>query len=695
MPFTGVPGNSQFYPGEQSPGFVNLAGVPQTFDPSTAVTYQVISTRAQDVTPPRRYRTLASEVFIALPEFQQLQQVNLVGQGFNRRNMGIVTITGVPQPLSIFVKGTDRSASLLVETAEISKQLGTTGTLNVRFTMLTTDSFRPSFGDSIVLSEFGKRRFAGYIDEIDFTVYPGTNRLDYLCKCSGWESILQRRIITGVFPAARYPSLFVMVTALNVMLAENLTLDTTTVDATLALTDDYTFDYIKFSDAFNQLALATDTVWWVDNYQRIHFQKPVNMQASSYAIADNNGKQIDSITVTQSLANYRNRQYVKASTNILSQSVTLTESHTFTGVRHPDPVNGPLGIDIVCLTSYPLASQPQSVKENNVEITGTPRFFELKFDGTVTAYPPAGEDGYYWMQNSFGIFHWPPSQNPTPGTTLSVTYTGTSAYQGNVVVYSDAAEIANLAAKTGGTGIFEEIEQYQGTGTYQQLIDLAKGIEVATAPVPTQFVANTIEQIEDIGYLVSVNLAKYGINETLAIQQIRAKSFGANMGKGTTFQSMLTLVSQKTLGDWRSWFERLLAKIQAQSSIGPNEIATFTLAADVPGTLSTGLAVGAFGSAYAVTSPAGQIVSVSLCFLTAADANIVINIFVNGVSIFPGGNLPTYAPADTGNTRFFNAFVKVPFNVVQGDQITLSVVGCGNVNPGKNGTVSVTMVRKS
>ena len=679
-------------------GDANVAPV-GPFDPST-IAWNVVYSDVR-VFRRRRFATLESWVGITFPGQIPSQQINLINQGFNRRNFGTLTITGIPQPLSIFIKNVDRSANLLVETADISKQLGTTGTANVRFTMLSTDSFRPSFGDAVVLTEYGKRRFAGYIDEIDFTVYPGTTRLDYLCKCSGWESILQRRLMTGgTYTAALFPTLLTMVQRINAfnLAGENFAVDSGSIDSTITLssTDDYSsaWMYRKVSDAFNDLALATNTVWWVDNYQKIHFAKPSGMTASSFAIADNNGKQIDSITVTQSLANYRNKQYVKATSNILSQTVTITDSHTFTGVRHPDPVNGPLGIDVVCITTYPFSSQPTSVKENGIEITGTDRFFELKFDGTPTTFPSGGE-GWYWMMNSYGVWHWPTSANPTVGTTLDVSYTGVSTFSGNVVVFADASEITAMAARTGGTGVFEEVEQYQGAGTYQQLLDLATGIEKATAPVPTLFTGTTIEQIEDIGFTVGVNLATYGINETLVIQQIQAKSLAMDLGKGTTFRSTLTLVSQKTLGDWRSWYERLLAKLQAIAAIGPLEIAEWPLATDIPGTPSVGLQVGTFGSPHTVQTGLGQIVSASVTGLDAPDAAVTIDIVLaaTGKSIFASPMV--YNPADSPGAKFYNTFNPQPYNVKQGDGLILKVLTVGTVNPGKNFTVQVIILRKS
>lgn len=642
---------------------------------------------------PWRYRTQESAVYISFPSFIPLLGVNLIGRGFNRRNFGLITITGITQPLSVFIRAKDRSAYLLVQTAQFNKQLQTTCTCEFHVSMDATDSFRPSFGDSIVIMEYGVRRFSGFIDELyNWTVYPGTTRLDFDCKGVGWESLLQRRIIVGTYPA---DSLFNIVQKINmfVLAGENLTVDTGSIDPTLLVPDDMSFDYIKVSDAFNQLALETDTVWWVDNYQKIHFAKPSSMAASAFSITDN-GKQVDTLQVTQSLANYRNKQYVRATQNILNQFVNVVDSHTFTGVRHPDPINGPLGIDVVCPTTYPLTSQPASVKENGIEITGTPRFFELKFDGTPTQFPPSGMDGWYWFVGGFGIWHWPTYQNPAVGTTLVVTYTGVSTYQSNVVVYADPTEIANLAAKTGGTGIFEEIENYNGAATYEQMLDLAKGIEQSTAPVPTQFVANTIEQIEDIGYSVLVNLATYGINQTLFIQQIQATSLGTDMGKGTTFRSTVTLVSAKTLGDWRSWFERLMAKIQANSSIGPNEIPTWNLATDTPGNLSSGLTVGNFGSPYSVTSGQGQILVVQIVGATAADSPVTIDIQVNGNSIF-GGHPAVYNPADTGTMKLYGAFLPQPYNVKQGDLITLSVLTAGVINPGRNFTVQVVIARKN
>ena len=644
-------------------------------DPATKPWYVVQA--ALPLPPhPRARRTLES--LALFPPFfgphPVSPQISLQNQGINHRKIGTISVTGGSQGIFVFITGVNQSGTFAALTAKMTRQIGTTGTASIVFNV-PSGGFQPQLGAIVTLIENNKTLFSGIIMRRRRTVYAATTMSKYTIDCADWNGILQRHLIASDFSADTLYNITSRMFQTPSINDDHII--PSSVDQTISTGDSFSFSYIKMSDALTQLALSTNTIWWVDNTRALHMILPANAVASAYSVAENSLQvDIDSITVDDNLDNYRNVQYVRTSQEILTELVTLTESHTFTGAAG----------DIVCPTTYPLTTAPSSVKENGVELVGTNRFFQLKTDGTTTNYPPT--DGYYWAVGFYGIWHWPSQTAPINGTVLSVTYTGASTYTGNVVAYLDTAQIVAQQGVSGGSGRFEEIEDYSGSITYTQALALATGIEKATAPPPSVVTLSTIEQVEDIGYAVTVNLPRWGINGTYVIQQIDRIDSGADLGKGTRFRTTLQLVSAKTLGNFTQYFERLLARLNKSTVSAPTEKPTWGLAFDTPGTVSAGLQTGVFGEPYAVQVGLGRILYVAIVFATAADANIVIDIQLNGTSISDSSHF-VYTPGNTGTQILYGNLNPNFVNVKRGDLLTLSILQCGTLAPGRNGTVIV------
>ncbi len=661
--------------GYQWVGIANSSGIPvPPLDPSTFAWEATVSPVRVD---PRRRRTLPSVFTDNLP-IPAIQAISLQNQGINHRRIGTPTITGGRQGLLAFITGINQSGTFAALSCNITRQLGTTGQARVTFNV-PSGGFQPALGAAITIQEDNLTLFSGLIIKRSRGIYPATTMSMWKVVAVDWNGLLQRHIIARDFPAASLYSIGASILSQPSILYDHISPER--IDKTIDVADDFSWSYIKMSDAFGQTALSTNTIWWVDNFKVMNQILAANAPLSAYSVIEN-GQQVDpDITVDDSLDNYRNTQYVRASDQLLSESVTVTDSHTFTGVP----------ADIVCSTLYPLISAPYSVLENSVEIVNTDRFFQLLPEGG-TVYPPGGE-GWYWMSGAYGIWHWPSADFPANGTTLDVLYTGISTFAGNVVKYQDSAQILAMQAISGGSGVFEDIEDYSGALTYAQALALAQGIEQGTAPPPSIINCSTVEIVEDIGYAVAVNIPRWGINGTYIIQQMDLVDNGADLGKGTRFRRKLQLVSARTLGNFTQYWERLYARINKAQVVAPTEKPTWALAFDIPGTLSNGLAVGAFGSPWSVETPLGRIAYVSIVFATAADANIEIAIYLNGNSIATSTNF-VYTPANTGTQILYANFDPNRVNVQRGDLLTLSVLSCGTISPGKNGTVTVVIAQR-
>jgi hypothetical protein len=648
-------------------------------NPATIAPLYVVSTREQDVTPPQRYLTLASTITPVFPSFGAPQQINLAGYGINHRGIGTPRLTGGAQSLQAFVSGVNESAYFLALSCSMTRQLGTSGTATVKF-LVAAGGWVPTLGASITLIEYNRTVFSGIIDRRKYTVYAATSEVEYTAYCVDWNGLMQRHLVVQDFAADTLVNVCTGLMGSRSISADLIS--TAGVNTSLSIAEAFSFSYIKISDALTQMAESTNTIWWIDNYKVLHMILAAGATASAYSVAENGMQTDPDVTVEDSLANYRNTQYVRTSNEILSESVSLTDSHTFAGTAG----------DVVCITRYPFTSSPPSVLENGIEIVGTDRFFQLVVGGT-TVYPPGGE-GWYWAVGFFGVWHWPTTPVPVAGTTISVSYTGISTYAGNVVKYQDAAEVLRMQGIAGGSGVFEEIEDYSGSITYAQALALAQGIEQAAAPPPQTVTVSTVEPVEDIGYAVSVVLPRWALSGTYVIQQINRIHAGANLGYGTGFRTTIQLVSARTLGNFTQYFERLLARLNKNFVSAPTEKPSWDLAFDTPGNLSSGLVVGTFGAAWGVQVGLGRISYVSVLFETAADANIVIDILLNGATVFSTAAKATYTTAMTGTLELYANLDPTKINVTRGDKLTLSVLQCGAILPGKNGTVAVVITQR-
>lgn len=643
-------------------------------DPSTLGFGITSEQRWAGMVPRWRRTTMPSWVSDSTTTDNPAQQIQLLGRAINHRRMGTIRLTGGDLGLKVFISQIDQSATFAAASCHITRQLGTTGQCTVVFNV-PSGGFTPVRGASFVITENNRTLFSGLIVKRTHEVYPNTTMSRWTIAAVDWNGLLQRHLIAKDYSPASLLSV-----AADILLQPSINLDRISaagVDPAISVGDAFSFSYIKMSDAFTQMSLSTNTIWWIDNYKVLHQILPANCPASNYSVVETGAQQSDpAILVEDSDDNARNTQYVRSHQQLLPASVTVTDSHTFTGATG----------DIVCITRYPLTSAPQSVLENGVEIVNSNRFFELK-PGGGTVYPSGGE-GYYWSVGFFGIWHWPSNQYPVNGTTMSVTYTGVSVFAGNVVVFKDSGDIIARQAISGGSGILEEIEDYSGTLTYDQGIALATGIEQSTIPVPSVITVSTIEPVEDIGYAVTVNLPRWGITGTYVVQQIDCTADYRDLGKGTRFRTKIQLVSARTLGNFTQYFERLEARLNKASQSAPTEKPSWDLAFDSPGNVSAGLQSGTFGSDWPVQVALGRIQRVVLLFKTAADANIVIDLLLNGASIFDSAKA-TYTPAMTGTQQLYANLTANSVNVKQGDRLTLVVVSCGTVAPGKNGTVIV------
>jgi len=643
-------------------------------NPSTVSPQRLAWTYEQEVVPRWRYRTQESYAEPFFPSSIPTQQLNLVSKGIRHRKLGIWSLSGGVQGLLVFIAGVNQTGTFAALTARITRQLQTTGNAQAVFNV-PAGGFTPQLGASILISENGTTLFAGIINKRKHEIYPNTTMSKWTVDCVDWNGLMQRHLLARNYPVATLASI-----TQDMMLQPTINLDrvsTAAVDPGLVTADSTTYPYWKYSDVLNDLGQATDAIWWIDNTKNLHFILPANAPTSTFSVTENGQQVSPDVIVEDSLDNYRNKQYLRTSQTILSESVTLTESHTFSG----SPA------DVGFATKYPLLSAPSSVKENGVELVGTNRFFKLNASGpsNYPPYPPT--TGYYWIEGGYGIFAWPTTVPPTAGTVVSVTYTGSSTYQGNVVVFADSTEIANQAAISGGSGIFEEIEDYSGSLTYTQALAIAQGTEQATAPPPDIVTINTVELVEDIGYKVTVNLPRWGVNASYVIQQMDLIDQGATLGKGTRFMRKLQLVSARTLGNYTQFWERLFGRLNKALVSVPVVGPSWELATDKGPNLSAGLAVGLYQSATVQVS-IGKIAAVSAYFRTAADATIIIDITLNGQSIFDSTRLQ-YRVAQTGITELYGNFNPNNINVKQGDVLTLSIIACGTLSPGKNGFVQV------
>lgn len=284
------------------------------------------------------------------------------------------------------------------------------------------------------------------------------------------------------------------------------------------------FNYLDGNTALNYLAEVTGYYWFIDNEKRLHFfdrsthTAPFELSDTSYNYKD--------LQVKRTRSQYRNRQYIRAGTDI-SQEIVKEK-----------PTPKPDGTSRTFVVRLPIAMKPR-----------------IYIDGNEIPEEEIGVNGldkdrkYYFSYNSNTITQDNSEPVLTDGQVIEVTYRGLYPL---LIVAEDSGQISERQAIEGGSGIHENIIQEQNINTRDAALEFASGKLAMYGMIPKIVSFNTYQLGLRAGQLITINNTMHGLSGAYLIESITARD-----DNGLTLYSVKCL-DGSALGGWEQLFKSLI-----------------------------------------------------------------------------------------------------------------------------------------
>lgn len=559
--------------------------------------------------------------------------------------MGIPQVGGGIQTLQVFIGNYDRSTYLRVETARLVSQTLGRWTADFEFFNVPfadqslvggSQDWTPVIGQTVLVKEFGNKWFAGCIAEVEAIRYTSLNLFVYRCKALDKSSICDHRVVPVVTFTADQDGAdvvrFVVSTYLN---GEGIT--TGGVPALMGnLGSDIPVNFWYVTAVFDQITVLTGYQWWIDINGQLNWHAPNNTNAAPFDLTEtsknylDDGTGLNTLHVSTTLLDYRNKQYVVSNRNVLpgdgSNPATAARTETFTAPT------GPAG-----LIANTLAVQLPILTVVSIKVNGVTNPFATYLYET----PPVNTD-LVWAYFPGNIYVTPPISGPfstiNPGDVIVIQYVpfAQQASQQSVsplVVVTPPLPPPGEQFGTCGSGVYESVQQVNDITTQDDLDAYAQGLLARSGVVPIIVRYTTDVPGLQVGQKQNANIPKYGLNNTsLFITAVSGRSLAIDLGYSSSFRWDIEAMNTQDLGNWMKFWERLIRRTQLAKPLTVIDASSFVLA---PGISLAG--------GNNVTNPipvtaSGQLVDiVAVTDEPSIDQTLVIDISYNGASLFPPG----------------------------------------------------------
>ncbi len=532
-------------------------------------------------------------------------------------------------------------------------------------------SYIPALGQVVLITELGQTVFAGCIDTMTADRELGVNTSSTVGGVT-WHitaldktSICDHRICT----AATYATGNDVATTINAIVTnflngEGITTGGVPTDGSLgALTSDLILNYNTVSDAFNQIATQSGTVWWIDQYGVLFFSDEAILPAAPFQLNEtttnvdsaSGGGSGSPCTLTSTLSGagvttgYRNKQYAVSNLNILPGSGTGGSSSTSgeTGVTEAFTfANGNPGITsnyvggvlkpIFFNTSLPISSIL------SITVNGVPQTVYEVSNNTGEEYE--GTNDYVWFYNSVNTIAGASGSNQgvtaqgvlavPSGAAIVIQYVPGSVNATNAAASQVGSAFVPSEGTFGtcGSGIYEAVLQVKNISTQADLNEIAQAELTKSGGIPFILNCYTNKPGLFVGQQVDALFPKMGLGSSPFPLLITAITRTANssipLNYGSIFTTAVTAVSNLDPGNWITYFQNLVARSANPLPVLQYEEATFVLAPS--GSLTSGVVtvnpyiVGRTGLLCEIMAAAGS---------PPANQDLVLTITANGLAI--------------------------------------------------------------
>lgn len=422
--------------------------------------------------------------------------------------------------MQIFIAGIDRTNIIDLKTLRIEDTINERSIATFSLNDLSnTVNIQP--GQTIEIIHEEEKVFGGTIDRIVKQKPPGgTNERVYKVECTDYHQITDRRIVAEAYEDKTAGYIINDIVS-KYLIDEGITVAAVQDGPTI---NRAVFNYIKASQALDELSELVGFSWWIDADKKLHFVERATYSAP-WVLDDIT--LINDLVIDENRENYRNRQYIRAGNDI---TVLQTEK----------PAPKPDGQTRTFTLKLPVAKVP-TVKVNGDEQTVGIR--ELDKDKQ-----------WYWQKGDKNITQDDSEAVLNDTDILEVTYQGFFP----IIVVSEALEsISERKNVEGGSGIYEDVEEKPGLDSGEAALDVAQGKLRKYANLGQKISFNTWHSRLKPGQILSVNLPDRELAGDFLIQNVELSWIS-----GQYWRYNVTAVSGETVGGWPRFFRQLVQSKQ-------------------------------------------------------------------------------------------------------------------------------------
>ncbi|MFC3883749.1 hypothetical protein ACFOU2_09650 [Bacillus songklensis] len=292
------------------------------------------------------------------------------------------------------------------------------------------------------------------------------------------------------------------------------------------------FNYVKASQAFDEICELSGAVWWVTSDKVLHYVARDEFKAPWSITPEHSPTQ--NFEVETDLSEYRNRQYLRAGQDITDLQ---TESMKGDGSKRTFPVG------------YKIAQRPV-VFLNEVE-------------QTVGIRQVDKNKAFYWSKNEKEITQ---DENATPLSSTDILRVEYYGFYPIIVVAEDAEAIEEMKARTGDTGLYEDVEENENIDDSDLALEFANSKLQKYAKINTRIRFDTVKKGLQAGQLLPINRPDYDVNDEFLITSVEIKPFNDDF-----ILYSIECVDGDDVGGWENFFKQL-ARSQKTYVIRENEV---------------------------------------------------------------------------------------------------------------------------
>jgi len=399
--------------------------------------------------------------------------------------------------ITVRVGGVDRTSRLAASSIVLDRKLAFRA--SARFHLRDTGGWRPALGQYVEIDDGTTPLFRGWIWRIEERLIIGAGTTEAEVECVDLHHVAARRLLRANYSGWYLPNIINHIVTVGLS-DEGITVTGSPPNQLIA--GSLSFYYTPVAQALRQLADIAGCVWYIDHQKRLHFET-FTARNATWQITDDN-RDVYDLRVTRTLEDYRNKQWVR--TEIPQLGDEWTESLFF-----PGPGSWMVSTRWVVYQVY------------EISVGGVAKTIKA-VDPSSEQPPESGYDFWHWI-GAGGIYNldW---QAPEGGAYVDVRYRPGDPWEQQeyglkVIAEADDDEIQRMKGLTGGSGLWEAIEDTKAGVNPDGMVAIAQARLRRYARDGIRATAEIGRRDLEPGMRIVVNSSMFGISQALFCERVR------------------------------------------------------------------------------------------------------------------------------------------------------------------------------